>query len=386
MQPFSHTSADRRYPRPLRWNSFQGVPVRVGAWLLLGALMSLTAACDPDPVEPDSATGGPAPRPVRVNEAQLLDTPERLRLPGALRARERAELAFLHPGYLAERHVRLGQSVSAGTVLATLHNPTLQPGVASAQARVNEARTRLKQLETDTRREATLVDRNLISDDQLDQTRTRRDAARAALEQAEAALAEARGQLAEASLRAPFDGRIARFMAEPGDFAAAGQPVMAISAGQGPEGGVLETEIALPAELDLERIAALHLIRLEDGRTVEAEITGRGQAAPGQPRPVIVTPAPLNEHAWQPGDAVHVELELEAEARVTVPLTALIDPGTGITRLFRVRNGTAEQVAVEAGRLSGGRVAVFGDVEAGDRIVTAGQALLLDGEAVRVIE
>jgi RND family efflux transporter MFP subunit len=354
----------------------------------LAALVLLAAGCNqsPDATDGETGTDRPAPRPVRVIEARLLETPQRLRLPGALRARERAELAFLHPGYLAERHVQLGQAVAAGELLATLHNPTLQPGVASAQARANEARTRLKQLQIDTRRETTLVERQLISDDQLEQTRTRRDAARAALEQAEAALAEARGQLAEASLRAPFEGRVARFLVEPGDFAAAGQPVLAISAGDAEKAGSLEAEIALPAEIEPARIAELRLIRLEDGRVQMAEIVGRGEAAPGQPRPVIVAPMSAPAKSWRPGDAVHVELELEARTRVAVPLAAMIDPGTGITRLFRVRDGRAERVAVEAGRLSGGWVAVYGDVTPGDRIVTAGQALLLDGEAVRVIE
>ncbi|MFU8877843.1 MAG: efflux RND transporter periplasmic adaptor subunit [Wenzhouxiangellaceae bacterium] len=349
------------------------------AWVVaLFAAAMLPGCGQPDS---DEQATEPSPRPVRVVEARLLEEPERLRLPGSLRARQRAELTFLHPGYLAERHVELGQPVTAGALLATLHNPTLQPGVASAQARVNEARARLEQLEVDTRRQTTLVERRLISDDQLDQTRTQRDAARAALEQAEAALSEARSQLAEASLRAPFDGRIARFLAEPGDFVAAGQPVISISQGQ-----ALEVEVALPSETDLDRLTALRVIRIEDGQFIGGEITGRGQAAPGQPRPVIVAPAGMADASWASGDSVHVEFELAAQVRVAVPLAALIDPGTGITRLFRVRDGRADRVSVQAGRLSGGWVTVFGDIEPGDRIVTAGQALLLDGEAIQVIE
>jgi len=347
--------------------------------LLLLTATLLAVGCNSDGRQQDNAQS--SPRPVRVAEARLLDEPERLRLPGALRARQRAELTFLHPGYLAERHVELGDNVAAGELLATLHNPTLQPGVASAQARVNEARARLDQLEVDTRRQTTLVERRLISDDQLDQTRTQRDAARAALEQAEAALSEARSQLAEASLRAPFDGRIARFLAEPGDFVAAGQPVIAIS-----QERALEIEVALPSETDLNRLTALRVIRIEDGQFIGGEITGRGQAAPGQPRPVIVAPAGMADASWASGDSVHVEFELAAVVRVAVPLAALIDPGTGITRLFRVRDGRADRVSVQAGRLSGGWVTVFGDIEPGDRIVTAGQALLLDGEAIQVIE
>ncbi len=347
--------------------------------LVLIASAAIMTGCDQSGL--DHAITEPSPRPVRITEARLLEQPERLRLPGALRARQRAELAFLHPGYLAERHVQLGDAVAAGSLLATLHNPALQPGVASAQARVNEARTRLEQLEIDTRRQTSLVERQLISEDQLDQTRTRRDAAHAAVEQAEAALAEARSQLAEASLRAPFGGRVARFLVEPGDFVAAGQTVMTFSEGQ-----ALEAELALPAEKDLDRITALRMIRIEDGQSIGGEIIGPGQAEPGQPRPVIVTPAGPVDPSWSPGDAIHVEFEFAAQPRIAVPLTALIDPGTGISRLFRVRDGRAERVSVQAGRLSGGWVDVFGDIENGDRIIIAGQALLLDGEAVQVIE
>lgn len=368
-------SADGLYGTNRHRNSAGGT-----AWLpaLVFATALLSGCGQP---ENENQTIEPSPRPVRVSEARLLDEPERLRLPGALRAQQRAELAFLHPGYLAERHVQLGDLVTAGSLLATLHNPTLQPGVASAQARVNEARTRMEQLEIDTRRETSLVERQLISDDQLDQTRTRRDAARAALAQAEASLAEARSQLAEASLRAPFGGRIARFLVEPGDFVAAGQAVMSFSKQQ-----ALEAELALPAETELDRVTALRIIRIESGQSVAAEMVGRGQAEPGQPRPVIVRPAVQAELAWAAGDAIQVEFEFAAQPRVAVPLTALIDPGTGISRLFRVRDGRAERVSVQTGRLSGGWVDVFGGVEQGDRIIIAGQALLLDGEPVRVLE
>ncbi|MDT8450252.1 MAG: efflux RND transporter periplasmic adaptor subunit [Wenzhouxiangellaceae bacterium] len=332
-------------------------------------------------------------------EAVALDTTSTLRVPGALRARQRAELAFLHAGYLADRRVELGDRVAAGDVLAVLHNPTLQPGVASAAARVDEARTRLEQLETDTRRQATLVERNLISDDQLDQTRTGRDAARAALEQAEAALAEARGQLDEASLRAPFAGTVARFMVEPGDFVAAGRPVMALlgaggneaalgddAAVPGDDAAVLDAEIRLPPEIAIDSIASVRLVRQYDGVSVPAFVAQAGEAEPGRPRPVIVRMAPSESVRWRSGDAVYSEFEVAQHAMVGVPLAALVDPGTGIARVFRVVEGRVERVSVASGRLHGDRVGVIGDIRPGDRIVVEGQAHLLDGEAVRVIE
>src|SRR6056297_342198 len=164
-------------------------------WISLLSIPLLTG-CGETATDDDELA--PAPRPVRVVEARERTDPVTLRLPAALRAEQRAQLAFLNDGYLAERSAAPGDLAQQGQDLAVLYNPALQPGVAAAQAEVLEARTRLEQLEVDTRRQAALVERNLISTDDLDQTRTRRDAARAALEQAEAQLEQARAQLADA--------------------------------------------------------------------------------------------------------------------------------------------------------------------------------------------
>lgn len=342
------------------------------------ALAMFVIGCRPsDPaVEQD---GDPTARPVRVTAAVELPDQRRLRIPAALRAANRAQLAFLSAGTLTRRHVELGQSVTTGQLLATLHNPALQPGLDSALARVGEAQARLEQLELDTRRQQTLVERNLAPTDALDQARTQRDAARAALDRARADLDQARNQLAEAGLRAPFDGVIAEFFVEPGDFAAAGQSVMALF-GQ----GVLEAEIALPATLQPDAISSVELLRTANGERVEARIAEFGQGQPGRPRQVRIQATAMAD-GWQSGEPVQVALTFAGPERIAVPLTALVDPGTGTARLFRIREHRAERVAVATGRLFGERVAITGPIDAGDQIVIAGQAHLLDGELVRVL-
>ncbi|MGB0513853.1 MAG: hypothetical protein ACPGJE_03320, partial [Wenzhouxiangellaceae bacterium] len=127
-------------------------------------LTALISGCDNDASQ--AAPVEPAPRPVRVDAVTEIENQHLLRLDASLTGAERADLAFLHPGTLAERRVLLGQRVEAGQELAVLHNPALQPGVAAAEARVEEARTRLRQLELDTERQQSLVERNLIADDE----------------------------------------------------------------------------------------------------------------------------------------------------------------------------------------------------------------------------
>lgn len=343
-------------------------------------LAVLVSGCGPKPAS-DRAPAGPEARPVRVAEAVTLADRRQLRLPAALNSVARARLAFLQPGTLTERRVALGQSVAAGELLATVYNPALQPGVAAARARVGEAAARLEQLEIDTRRQQTLVERKLAAADTLDQVRTRRDAARATLEQARADLSEAENQLTEARLRAPFAGRVAEFLAEPGDFVATGQPVMVLFGADR-----LEAEIALPPALDPASIESVELLRTADGDRAAAAVADSGQAEPGRPRPLRIRAEPAAVAGWHSGEPVQVVLTFAGDERVVVPLVALVDPGTGSTRVFRVREGRAERVAVAAGRLIGESVVVTGPIEAGDLIVTAGQAQLLDGEAVRVLQ
>ncbi|MGK7296094.1 MAG: efflux RND transporter periplasmic adaptor subunit [Candidatus Wenzhouxiangella sp. M2_3B_020] len=358
---------------------------RIADWsaslpLLLAAAALALTACSPDDRAADD--GEPSPRPIRVVEARPAAGVESLRLPGALRARQRAELAFLNSGYLTERPAFPGQQVAGGDTLARLYNPALQPGVASARADVRQARTRLEQLEVDTRRQASLVERDLVSEDALDQTRTRRDEARAALEQAEAEMARAQATLEDAVLRAPFSGRVTRVRAEPGDFVAAGEPIVSLA-----DPGRLEVEVhvrpAIAAAMTADDPA--ELLMADTGRRLGARIAEIGRAAPGLPVPVVIVPDEEDPTGIEPGAPVHALIEIGREVLPAVPLAAIIDPGTGYGRVFRIVDGRAEKQSVLAGRLVDGWVEIRGDVAAGDRIVVAGQANLLDGEAVRVL-
>ena len=98
----------------------QSIHFSASTLCLLAFTLVMVAGCKGEP--PAAVELQPTPRPVRTVEVVEIDLPARQRFPGALRARERAALAFLHPGTLAARHVQLGQPVAAGESLATLHN------------------------------------------------------------------------------------------------------------------------------------------------------------------------------------------------------------------------------------------------------------------------
>lgn len=357
-----------------------------GAGLLaagLFALLAVIAGTTGCSTEQDAAARGPEPgQPVRVATVDDGRPPVRTRLPGVTRAVERADLAFLHSGQLAERLVKRGERIQVGQPLAILHNPALMPGVSAAEARVRELDEQLQRLERETRRLTDLHERDLIATDELDRVRAQRNAARQARSQAQASLEEARDQLAEATIRAPFSGRVVALPVEPGHFVSPGQAVVSIST---PERLEVAIDLSARQARSLSVGDAATIRRLEGGPRLSGTLREIGLPEPGQPATAVIELPEGVWPEWSPGQAVHVELSWTNGEMLTVPLDALIDTGDGLPHVFRLRDGHAELVSVIPGELDAGRVRVEGELEPGDEVIVAGHGQLLDGERVRVL-
>jgi len=390
-----------------------GKPALILAIVAAGLMLFQMAGQARDPLANEPGQSSEIP-PVRVATARVLSEPGTLRLPGVLRARDRSDLAFLHAGQLVERRALRGQQVRAGDILALLHNPSLMPGADAADAQAREAQLNLDQLEREAARLADLHARSLVPTEELERIRARRDAAGEALRQAQASLNEAREQLDEATLRAPFDAQISRWHAEPGQFVAAGQPIVALT-GQGD----LEVALHLPQDASARlRVGQRARLMARNGtQQGEAIISELGSAAPGRPAELILSlglsldlnelkpdadpsmPAQndsqeaaqhssqqtLQQASWQSGQAVEVVLTLDERPLLAVPLAALVQSTSGRARVFRVANGRALAVDVSPGQLRGDWVVVEGPLTAGDAVIVAGQSRLLDDDQVRVL-
>ena len=347
--------------------------------MVFAAVLAGLAACSGEPPSPAPAEPGKA---VLVAEVRAGESERSVRLPGVTRAVERTRAAFMHSGRLADRRVERGDAVRAGERLATLHNPTLAPSLAAAEARVRELDEQLVEMEKQVERLQSLAGRGLASEDELDRALARRNATREARRQALARLDDAREQLAEASLRAPFDAVVIDVLAEPGDFLHAGTPVVALAGS-----GAMEIEVRLPGDLR-DHIRPGHPARVADvrhGRESSGTIREIGLADEGRPAPAIIALPDDPAGSWPPGRSVHVFVDWSGPAAVMVPVTAVVDPGTGRARVFRVIGDRAEPVAVQVGAFAGGWVEVRGELSAADRVITAGHGNLLAGERVRVL-
>ncbi|MDM7463579.1 MAG: efflux RND transporter periplasmic adaptor subunit [Tepidimonas taiwanensis] len=300
-------------------------------------------------------------------------------LSGIVRARIEAPLAFQVGGRIIARRVDAGQAVSAGQVLFELDPADLEQAVRAAEADAAAAETAWRTAQAEWARVRELQSRGFVSAQALEraelavrETHSRRDAATARLTQAR----NARGY---AQLRSPAAGVLIDVSGQPGQVVAAGQPVATLA-----QQGEREVEVHFP---DGVPPPAQGEALLPDGQRRALRLR---EAAPavdplGRTRRARYTIADLPPTVAL-GSVVTTRFALPgatgAEALWQVPVGALDERGHG-PRVWRLRDGKPEPVAVQVRALDDRHAIVAGALEPTDRIVALGTHLLQEGMAVR---
>jgi RND family efflux transporter MFP subunit len=323
----------------------------LGAWL--------AAACDRHPPEATRAASLPAAEvQVAAVKRQSLTLTEDIT--GTVRAKTRAVLEAKVSGRITAMDIVLGQEVKAGEVLATLDDRELR-------ARRESAEATLAQATADERRLAGLLATTAIS-------RADYDAAKARLEVAKAALAEAQTLLDHTRITAPFDGVITRKLADQGDLAAPGKPLL---------------EIERPDHLQIVADIPEALIgKLRQGMSLPVDIGGASHQATvaeispaGDPnsRTFPVKLDLPSGSALRPGQFVRVAVPVRDYEALLIPTAALVTRGQ-MEMVFINEDGHARLRLVRSGRARDGTVEILAGLDDGESLVVAGAAALRDGQ------
>ena len=193
-------------------------------WILGWSAALLLCGCGQVPEETP-----PVVRPIKIHTIGSLEPAAVREYPGAIRARQHAEMGFEVAGRVTEFLVREGDRVEKDQVLARL-----DPRDYQAQLKVAEAN--LKKAEADYQRSVNISKQSpgAISVDKVESDQR-------ALAVTQALLEVAAKAVADAELRAPFAGVMARKLVE--DFAnvQAKEPVLILQ-----DTSTLEIQISVP--------------------------------------------------------------------------------------------------------------------------------------------
>ena len=168
-------------------------------------------------------------------------------------------------GRIVSLHVKAGDRVRAGQLLAVIDDRETQTGVARAGAQVAEAEAQLRNARTTFERNRELRAQGYVSQAALDTAEAQLRAAQAGRDQAGAGARQSALAQGFTRVTAAFDGYVRETLAETGDLAVPGKPILRIHAPQ-PLRAVVQVGAS---RLELARQAARPEVQLPDGRWVE---------------------------------------------------------------------------------------------------------------------
>jgi membrane fusion protein (multidrug efflux system) len=266
-----------------------------------------------------------------------------------------------------------GQQVVAGQLLLVLNDRVEQAARENQIAAVELARVLYER------------DLKLIAQKSIAQTQV--DRSRADLASARAQLAETEARIRAKRIHAPFAGTLGIRRVALGDYVEPGTVIASLQ-----DGSELDVDFSVPArhapELRPGQRVSVQVDAWPD-RVFEARLSALDTAVDPGTRNLLLRARILAPDGLLPGMFARLQLDLgREEAVVTVPETAVSYSLQGDTLYVigeRAGGGqTAVARIVKVGDTRGGRTAILSGLEAGERVVSAGQNKLYRGVAVLV--
>jgi RND family efflux transporter MFP subunit len=339
----------------------------------------------------NAKTQGPLLRPVRSQTVQASSGDTTRAFSGIAKAGQESRLSFRVPGAVQQIAVKVGDRVKSGQLIARLDATDYELQKQEAGAAFAKARAQARNAEANYNRVRALYENRNASRNDLDAARAASESAAAAVHASETRLELARSQQRYTHLTAPTAGAIASVPVEAGENVASGQVVAVLTAGAMPE-----VIVAVPESLitGIERGSKV-VVRFDASpqRTFAASVTEVGVAAT-----TYATTYPVTvrlEHpdsAIRPGMAAEVTFTFQQQAgggsRFVVPPEAVGEDREGrfvyIVEPDKPGLGKIRRQPVGIGELTAEGLEIFTGLHNGDRIATAGVALIHDGQLVKL--
>ena len=379
----------------------------IAVLVLLAAAMA--AGCS-DKIEPGTtppARGPAVTAPVTVANQTL--QPVIYEAVGTVRARIAATVSSKLMGTILAFEVREGDRVQKGDLLVALDDRQVAAQLRQAQAAYEEARKAedgavsarqaaaagAQQASLAYRRSQALLEGEALTREAFEAAEARHRQAQAGLAQAEAMVAAARSRARQAQaavdaarvarldarITAPFDGQVTAKLADAGDLAAPGSPLLVVEQMSGgyradlavPETYAPQLRVGQPVAVRIAAAAETPMMG-----TVEVIVPS---ADPGSRSFLVQVGLPVSE-ALRSGMFARAALTVGEQPMLRIPAGAVVKKGQ-LTGVFIVdETDTARFRLVRTGPSEDGQVEVIAGLNPGTRLVAAPPLTLTNGSVV----
>ena len=405
--------------------------------LALVAIAAFVASCGRSRanVRKEEATATNQPPVVEVTTAAAIrrDLPRFFEATGSLIGDQQTDVAPQTAGKVVAVGVDIGSRVQRGQMLVRLDDAELKLRVDQAAAQLAQAKAAVKQAEEkiglrpgqqfdpnhvaevaaakvtfdlaekNLRRAEKLVESGDVSREFYDEQRARRDqlkeqydvalaqarqnyaaveVARTNVASVESQLALARKNLSYANIPAPIDGYVSERTADVGEYVSPQQKVATIV-----RTNPLRIRIDIP-EQAIPEVRVGQSVSVTTSAWPDKNFAGRiARIAPNVSASsrTLTVEAEIenNSGALKPGQFATVRiLQERSEPAVLIPARAVVTEA-GVSRVYVLKNGHAEQRLVQTGQTEGDLIEVKSGVAADEQVATSNLEQLSDGIAIK---
>ena len=376
-----------------------------------------------------------APAAIEVSTAAAIkrDLPRFFEATGSLAGDQQTDVAPQTAGKVVAVGVEIGSPVKRGQMLVRLDDAELKLRVDQAATQVEQAKAAVRQAEEkiglrsnqafdpnrvaevaaakvtldlaekNLKRAQTLIESGDVSRSFYDDARARRDqlkeqyevqlaqarqnfagvqVARTNVANAQAALALAQKNLSYANISSPIDGFVSERTADLGEYVSPQQKVATVV-----RTNPLRIRIEIP-EQAIQEVQVGQAVSITTSAWPDRNFSGRiARIAPN----VSATSRTLSVEAeidnsggpLKPGQFATVRiLQPRADPAVLVPARSVLTQA-GVSRVFVIKDGHAEQRLVQTGQSEGDLIEVKNGVAADEQVATSNLEMLSDGIAVK---
>jgi len=268
---------------------------------------------------------------------------------GTLQAVRQTTVKAKVAGDVAGLHVREGEAVRAGQVIAHIDSPDLKARLIDRQGAVESARAQLALAEKTRAMNLRLLSDKFISQNAFDGTESTYNVARGNLKSAEAQVQVAQNALADADVVAPLTGIVSKRHVQTGEKVAVESPILTIV-----DLKDLEVQAMVPA-IDVPELTAGMPVELRVDGFGERRFEGRidrinPSTEPGTRAIIVYVSLPNPDAALRNGMFATGRIALAASApAATLPMTA-VRSEAGQSYVWTIDKGKLARRIVMTGR------------------------------------
>jgi multidrug efflux system membrane fusion protein len=378
-----------------RKKNHQHRPASIGRAMLVLLLIVVAAGCSSNASDKKAVGGTPkgAAMPVTVAEAVVKAMPVELTAVGAVEAYATVTVRAQVEGQVTAVHLREGQCVNAGDLLFTIDPRPFESQLKLAQANLARDTIQLGNARTLLARNASVVAKGYVSQEQYDQAAANAAALEATVRAGEAAVDNARLQLAYCSIHSPITGCAGQVFVDQGNVVKANDadhPLVVIRQIRPIYVGFSVPERYLPEVKTYSAAGRLSVLAAPAGHgdsVYQGELTFIDNSVNAATGTILLKATFANpDQALWPGQFVNATLRLTSQPHALVVPSQAVQTGQQGHYVFVLKSDrTVDYRPVIISRTMAGQAVVAEGVEPGEKVVIDGQLRLFQGATVKII-